>query len=286
MIFQIPEACFEDLRRRDPLDVEVGEVDVDALVLLAAEQVVTLGVARVQPREVGRREGAVRRDLAPNHEPAHCSRHQVRFLLISFALRRSELFPTFLLSQRLFLSTSLNNFRNVPISVSCAPALIPKSETEQQNIAKVFESQYRIYKNTRVAFSPTFHYRSTDSTQNTHALKTHTPHTPAHAHARTGDELEDGLEAFGLRLLVGGGEEHLETVVVRHEHRRPLAAAVDADLRHLPVDHHKHRDAVHVLTTATKSDRSQSFPLGKHLHRTLVGNHELGVEDFFFVRVL
>ena len=41
------------LPRRDAFDVEVGKADEDAFIGLAVEQVVTLGVARVEAGVVG-----------------------------------------------------------------------------------------------------------------------------------------------------------------------------------------------------------------------------------------
>jgi len=54
------------------LDVEVSEGDVYALVVHAVEQIVTLGVARIEAGVVGRRERPVGTQLTAVDKPARC----------------------------------------------------------------------------------------------------------------------------------------------------------------------------------------------------------------------
>ena len=56
--------------RRNAVDVEVGERDVDARVVDAVEEIVALDVARVQTRIVGRCERTVPRRLVVERERA------------------------------------------------------------------------------------------------------------------------------------------------------------------------------------------------------------------------
>ena len=57
------------------LDVEVSERDVDALVVAAVEQIMTLGVSRVEARVVGRRERAVGTQLTAVDKSARWTTH-------------------------------------------------------------------------------------------------------------------------------------------------------------------------------------------------------------------
>ena len=71
-VLKIRTRVIDERLRVKPLDVEVFECDVNLLVLLSVEEVMTLGVPRVVSRVVRRRERPVAPLFAAEGEPATC----------------------------------------------------------------------------------------------------------------------------------------------------------------------------------------------------------------------
>jgi len=76
---------------------------------------------------------------------------------------------------------------------------------------------------------------------------------------RTFDEAVGGVETPRNRLDAATDEGHVETVVVAHEHRRALAAAVDADVTRLSADVDCHRHGVDARTALTANRQQQAL---------------------------
>ena len=81
----------------------------------------------------------------------------------------------------------------------------------------------------------------------------------------TFDKAVGGPEAFGNGSDATTDEGHFEMVVVAHEHRRPLAAAEDANIARMTANEDRHGHRVDVVTFFT----AQTTTLTMHSVRKL-----------------